>query len=64
MRDKLSEGGVALFKGSSGGVWLEEAVKLNLRSPKDETRLVRQDPAIMDRKQMFFAANRGQKVIQ
>ena len=30
VRDKLKSEGIALFKGSSGGVWLEEAIKINL----------------------------------
>ena len=58
MREKLEEGAMVLFKGSSGGVWLEEAVKLNLKSPEDEPRLVRQEPAWLERKQDFFTANR------
>ena len=58
VREKLEEGAMVLFKGSSGGVWLEEAVKLNLKSPEDEPRLVRQEPAWLERKQDFFTANR------
>lgn len=62
VREKLEAGGVALFKGSSGGVWLEEAVKINLHSASDELRLVRQEPSWLERKQAFFTDNR-EKVI-
>lgn len=58
VREKLKADGVALFKGSSGGVWLEEAVKINLHSTGDESQLVRQDPSWLQRKHMFFNANR------
>ncbi|NCU28990.1 hypothetical protein EOM60_00055 [Candidatus Saccharibacteria bacterium] len=55
VREKLTEGGIALFKGSSGGVWLEEAVKINLYSSSDEIQLVRQEPEWLTRKQDFFS---------
>lgn len=58
VRDKLKEGGVALFKGSSGGVWLEEAVKINLLSVSDESKLVRQESKWLEKKQEFFTENR------
>lgn len=58
IRERLSAGGVALFKGSSGGVWLEEAIKMNLSSTADEVQLVRQEPSWLERKQAFFTANR------
>ena len=56
VREKLEEGGVVLFKGSSGGVWLEEAVKMNLHSFEDEKQLVRQEPEWLERKQEFFSS--------
>lgn len=59
VRGKLMEDGIALFKGSSGGVWLEEAIKLNLSSLSDESQLVRQDDATLDRKKSFFTSIRG-----
>lgn len=59
VREKLRPDGVALFKGSSGGVWLEEAIKMNLAATSDEDRLVRQDPAWLERKSAFFADNRA-----
>lgn len=55
VREKLKAGGVALFKGSSGGVWLEEAIKINLHSTSDEAKLVRQSPAWLTRKNAFFS---------
>jgi hypothetical protein len=58
VREKLAESGIALFKGSSGGVWLEEAIKINLSSTSDESRLARQEPYWLERKQEFFTANR------
>lgn len=59
VREKVQPGGIVLFKGSSGGVWLEEAVKLNLLSASDSAQLVRQDPAWLEKKQAFFTANRS-----
>lgn len=58
VRERLKADGIALFKGSSGGVWLEEAIKVNLHSCSDEKFLVRQSPAWLERKQKFFTANR------
>lgn len=58
VREKLKPDGMALFKGSSGGVWLEEAVKINLHSASDDKFLVRQTPDWLARKQEFFTTNR------
>ena len=55
VREKLHPQGVALFKGSSGGVWLEEAIKINLHSLDDEKKLVRQDAAWLKKKNEFFS---------
>ena len=55
VRQKLHAGGVALFKGSSGGVWLEEAIKINLHSTDDEKRLIRQSPEWLAKKRDFFS---------
>ncbi|MDO4773531.1 MAG: Mur ligase family protein [Candidatus Saccharibacteria bacterium] len=55
VRKQLQPGGIALFKGSSGGVWLEEAIKVNLRSLDDEKKLVRQSPQWLERKRQFFS---------
>lgn len=59
VRGKLHAGGVALFKGSSGGVWLEEAVKINLHNINDEQQLVRQSPEWLRRKDEFFSRFSG-----
>jgi len=50
----LEEGTAVLFKGSQGGIYLEEAVKMILHSTDDEEKLVRQSPAWMAKKQKFF----------
>lgn len=55
VRDKLKKDGIALFKGSSGGVWLEEAIKINLHTAVDENKLVRQTPEWIARKNAFFS---------
>ncbi|OYW84787.1 hypothetical protein B7Z17_03490, partial [Candidatus Saccharibacteria bacterium 32-49-10] len=59
VRERLKTDGVALFKGSSGGVWLEEAIKVNLHSTSDEDQLVRQSPSWLERKRAFFTENRS-----
>jgi len=64
VREKLKADGVALFKGSSGGVWLEEAIKVNLHSTSDESQLVRQDSEWLSKKQEFFTANRSGGIIK
>jgi UDP-N-acetylmuramoyl-tripeptide--D-alanyl-D-alanine ligase len=50
----MDPGAAVLFKGSEGGIYLEEAVKIVLRSTDDEARLVRQSKQWMKRKQKFF----------
>lgn len=50
----MEEGAVLLFKGSQGGIYLEEAVKMVLHSTDDEDRLVRQSPKWMEKKRAFF----------
>jgi len=50
----LEEGTAVLFKGSQGGIYLEEAVKMILHSTDDESKLVRQSPEWMAKKQKFF----------
>jgi UDP-N-acetylmuramoyl-tripeptide--D-alanyl-D-alanine ligase len=50
----LEKGSAVLFKGSQGGIYLEEAVKMVLHSTEDEQKLVRQSPAWMAKKQKFF----------
>jgi UDP-N-acetylmuramoyl-tripeptide--D-alanyl-D-alanine ligase len=50
----MEEGAAILFKGSQGGVYLEEAVKIVLHATEEEDQLVRQSPAWMQKKRTFF----------
>jgi UDP-N-acetylmuramoyl-tripeptide--D-alanyl-D-alanine ligase len=50
----MDPGAAVLFKGSQGGIYLEEAVKIVLHSTDDEARLVRQSKQWMKIKQKFF----------
>lgn len=50
----LEPGAAILFKGSQGGVYLEEAIKVILHSTDDEAKLVRQSPGWLKIKQKFF----------
>jgi len=47
----MHSGAVLLFKGSEGGIFLEEAVKQVLHSTDDERKLVRQTPEWLAKKQ-------------
>ena len=58
VREQLHKDGVCLFKGSDQGVYLEEAVKINLHSTDDEKKLVRQTPEWLDYKDKLYAAFR------
>jgi UDP-N-acetylmuramoyl-tripeptide--D-alanyl-D-alanine ligase len=51
----LETGGIALVKGSEGGIFAEEAVKVVLHSTDDEVQLVRQSPAWLEAKTRFFS---------
>ena len=51
----LEPGAAILFKGSQGGVYLEEAVKIVLHSTDDEQQLVRQSPEWLATKSAFFS---------
>jgi UDP-N-acetylmuramoyl-tripeptide--D-alanyl-D-alanine ligase len=55
VRSIISDGAAVLFKGSQGGIYLEEAVKAVLHSSKDESQLVRQSPEWMVEKNKFFS---------
>lgn len=55
----LSEGAAILFKGSQGGIYLEEAIKVVLHSTEDEKHLVRQSPAWLEKKRHFFESLSG-----
>lgn len=50
----LEHGAAVLFKGSQGGIYLEEAVKIVLHATDDEEQLVRQSPAWLEKKRKFF----------
>ncbi|MFZ1300976.1 MAG: UDP-N-acetylmuramoyl-tripeptide--D-alanyl-D-alanine ligase [Candidatus Microsaccharimonas sp.] len=50
----LEKGAAVLFKGSQGGIFLEEAIKVVLHSTDDEQKLVRQSPEWMAKKQKFL----------
>lgn len=52
---KIERGAVVLAKGSQGGIFAEEALKIMLRSTDDMKKLVRQDPAWLEAKTKFFS---------
>jgi len=51
----LETGAAILFKGSQGGIYLEEAVKIVLHATEEEHQLVRQSAAWLEEKQAFFS---------
>ena len=51
----LEKGAAILFKGSQGGIYLEEAVKIVLHATEEEEQLVRQSAAWLEEKQAFFS---------
>jgi UDP-N-acetylmuramoyl-tripeptide--D-alanyl-D-alanine ligase len=55
VKSVLTNGAVILFKGSQGGIYLEEAIKIILHSTSDEAYLVRQSPEWIKRKNDFFS---------
>jgi UDP-N-acetylmuramoyl-tripeptide--D-alanyl-D-alanine ligase len=57
VRGVLDHGAAVLFKGSQGGIYLEEAVKVVLHSADDEKQLVRQSAQWLSIKNKFFADN-------
>jgi UDP-N-acetylmuramoyl-tripeptide--D-alanyl-D-alanine ligase len=52
VRQHAKKRAVVLFKGSQNGVYLEEAVKLMVKDPRDSKRLVRQTPDWLDKKSL------------
>jgi UDP-N-acetylmuramoyl-tripeptide--D-alanyl-D-alanine ligase len=50
----MTPGAALLFKGSQGGIYLEEAVKIVLHATEEEHSLVRQSPAWLEKKRAFF----------
>ncbi len=57
VRTVMEDGAAILFKGSQGGIYLEEAVKVVLHSTADESQLVRQSPEWIATKTAFFTKN-------
>jgi len=55
VRKVVESGAVILFKGSQGGIFLEEAVKIVLHSTDEEEQLVRQSPEWMKKKDNYFS---------
>lgn len=51
----LEPGAIVLAKGSEGGIYTEEALKLLLHSTDEESQLVRQSPQWLAIKQKFFS---------
>lgn len=51
----IDSGAVILAKGSEGGIFVEEAVKIILGSIDDNDKLVRQEPAWLEAKEQFFS---------
>jgi UDP-N-acetylmuramoyl-tripeptide--D-alanyl-D-alanine ligase len=51
LKEMLENSAIVLFKGSQNGVFLEEAIKVVLVDPKDASKLVRQSPAWLKKKQ-------------
>ena len=52
--DNMQDGALVLCKGSQNGVFAEEAVKLLLANPADDTKLVRQSKFWLAKKQAAF----------
>ena len=57
VRSVIDDNAAVLFKGSEGGIFLEEAIKVVLHSSADELKLVRQSPKWIARKNAFFSKN-------
>ena len=55
IRGVLEEGAVVLAKGSQGGIYAEEALKILLHSTADDHQLVRQSPRWIETKSEFFS---------
>lgn len=55
VHSKLDRGAIVLAKGSEGGIFAEEAIKIILRSTDDTKKLVRQEPAWLEAKTAFFS---------
>lgn len=55
VKSVLEDGALVLLKGSQDKGYLEEAVKILLKSPEQNMRLVRQSPAWLARKEQYFS---------
>lgn len=55
VHSKLEQGAIVLAKGSEGGIFVEESVKILLRSVDDTKKLVRQEPAWLEAKTKYFS---------
>lgn len=55
VHSKLERGAVVLAKGSEGGIFVEEAIKIILHSTDETKQLVRQEPAWLEAKAKFFS---------
>lgn len=51
----IEPGAIILAKGSEGGIFVEEAVKIILHSIDDNEHLVRQTPEWLEAKSQFFS---------
>ena len=54
LKSKGIKDATILFKGSQGGIYLEEAIKPLLNNPTDSQKLVRQSETWLKKKQQFF----------
>lgn len=54
VRKVMEPASIILFKGSQGGIYLEEAIKIVLHSTDEELQLVRQSPAWLAKKRAYF----------
>lgn len=55
VNQRIEQGAIILAKGSEGGIFVEEAVKIILHSIDDNSQLVRQSPAWLEAKSQFFS---------
>lgn len=55
VRSVLEEKAAVLGKGSQGGIYIEEALKMLLHSTKDDHQLVRQSPGWINTKNEYFS---------
>lgn len=55
VHQSLEPGAIVLAKGSEGGIFVEEAVKILLHSTDETQQLVRQSPAWLEAKTQFFS---------